>query len=172
VSADESTSRAVSGQDAEALLNIVIELEAFLIDDSAPELVTRLTRRLRRAGLVSEGHGRPELRLALSNLNLRLRYAVGEFEEAPQPDIGLVDHYISFDSTEEALRFGDLIRALGMWYRQDVPAGSGRVRMVATTSDLLLSQGFDAAQKHIEQAAVDCGGTYEGFGGPGSPEGT
>ena len=167
--ADEDLPRAVSGQDAEALLGLVIELEAALIGDPAPEFVTRLSRPLRRAGLIGDGDGRPELRLALANLNQRLRYALGEYENGPEPDTGLVDHDIVFGSTHDALRFCDAIRELGMRCRHDDHGGPGPVRVVVTTTDLWLGPAFDAAQKHIEQVAVACGGSYNGFGGPGSP---
>lgn len=168
--ADKDKARGVPVSDAEALLGIVIGLEAFLIGDPAPELVALLSRRLKSAGLVGEGEGRPEVRLVLANLNQRLRYALGEYDDAPQPDIGLVDHDISFDSTATALRFADTIRGLGMRWRQEVPGDSGRVRVIVTTTDLLLSPGFDAARMQICAAAADCGGTYEGSGGPGSPD--
>jgi hypothetical protein len=123
---------------------------------------------MREAGLIGDGDGRPELRLALANLNQRLRYALGEYRTVPETDTGLIDHDITFRSTGDAVRFCEVISELGMRCRHEDLGQAGRVRVFVTTTDLWLSHGFDAAQKQIEHTAAACGGTYNGFGGPAS----
>jgi len=89
----------VSRQDAETLLGVAVVLEGTLVGEPNPELVKRLARQFGKTGLLnSDSAGRPEVRLALANLNQRLRYALGELASPPEVDVGLIDHWVRFES--------------------------------------------------------------------------
>jgi hypothetical protein len=69
-----------------ALIGLLALLEGELMAGGVPE---RLSRRigdlLERVGLVGAGGTERDLRQSISDLNHRLRYALGEYDEPPQP---------------------------------------------------------------------------------------
>ena len=167
----DSLPNPLSRQDAEALLGIVIELEGAMLDGLDQALVERLAGRLQWAGLLDRGSaGQPELRLAISNLNQRLRYALGTYDEPPQPDIGLVDHEVTFRTGTRANVFRQLMDQAGLRSRQDPSKQEPPiVRVTVTTAELLLSRDFNRREQQIRHAADESHGDYEGWGAPGSP---
>jgi Regulator of ribonuclease activity B len=161
----------LSRKDAEALLGIVIELEGAMLHGLDQALVKQLAGRLQWAGLLDRGAaGSPEARLAITNLNQRLRYALGTYDEPPEPDIGLVDHQISFRTETQASEFRNLMDQLGLRSRLD-PAEQEppHVRVTVTTEELLLSEAFNRKEGQIRQAAARAAGDYEGWDAPGTP---
>ena len=73
-------------RDAEALVGLlaIVEGEATL-SELAQRLVDRLSQRFAAVGLLTEGASEREFRQALHDLNQRLRYALGEYDEPPIP---------------------------------------------------------------------------------------
>ena len=73
-------------RDAKALIGLLAIVEgeatAFQLD---ADLVDHLSRRFASVGLVVDGASDREFRQALNDLNHRLRYALGEYDEPPQP---------------------------------------------------------------------------------------
>jgi hypothetical protein len=69
-----------------ALIGLLALLEGELMAGGVPE---RLSRRmgdlLERVGLVGAGGTERDLRQSISDLNHRLRYALGEYDKPPQP---------------------------------------------------------------------------------------
>jgi hypothetical protein len=50
-----------------------------------PDWALRMARRLSRDGLLAADAGQRDLRQALNDLNHRLRYVLGEYDEPPVP---------------------------------------------------------------------------------------
>jgi hypothetical protein len=83
---DALAPRSCHARDLAALIGLVALLEGELTADGLPEhLSGRVRDRLARVGLLSVGGTERELRQSISDLNHRLRYALGEYEEPPQP---------------------------------------------------------------------------------------
>jgi hypothetical protein len=74
-----------------ALVGILANLEGELMvgdeGDDLPDWAAHLAERLGRDGLVERDAGQREVRQALNDLNHRLRYVLGEYDEpiAPLP---------------------------------------------------------------------------------------
>jgi len=72
-----------------ALIGLVATLEGELMgpndDGEVPEWAQGFATRLSRDGLLAPDGRNRELRQALNDLNHRLRYALGEYDEPPGP---------------------------------------------------------------------------------------
>ena len=111
-------------RDAEALIGVLAVLEGHLINgDLDPHVVGHLSTHV-----VGPDAGPAELRVALGNLNQRLRYVLGEHDEPPTPDTGLVDLYVGFASEADAQAFTEAAPSAGAPVAVDDPAALGRVR--------------------------------------------
>ena len=81
------TGRRPRRSDVSALIGLVAvlegELTADLDSDRVPDWAAHLARRLTGDGLLAPGAGNRELRQALNDLNHRLRYVHGEYDEEP-----------------------------------------------------------------------------------------
>ncbi|KRD41298.1 hypothetical protein ASE38_16935 [Cellulomonas sp. Root930] len=73
-------------RDAHALIGLlaIIEGEA-MASQLDSHFMEHVARRFTSAGLTPDGAGDRELRQALNDLNHRLRYALGEYDDPPQP---------------------------------------------------------------------------------------
>jgi hypothetical protein len=68
------------------LIGVVAELEGQLMVDELPKHLTeRLRDRFVRQGLLDVAGNARALRQAINDLNHRLRYGLGEYEEMPRP---------------------------------------------------------------------------------------
>jgi hypothetical protein len=160
-------------QDAAALIGVAAVLEGhLLVGDLNRHVVDSLNRQLQKAGLVGSGAGPAELRLSLANLNQRLRYVLGEYDEPPAPATGEVDQYFGFPSETAARAFAEAARAQresvappvavdGRAYDGDVSWQVG-----VRTAELPLSVEFDRHQQRLRALAAGHGGTHGGWGGP------
>jgi hypothetical protein len=78
-------------RDVAAVVGLLATLEGELMvapeEDALPDWAAPLTHRLGRDGLLGEDAGQREVRQALNDLNHRLRYVLGEYDEpiAPLP---------------------------------------------------------------------------------------
>ena len=144
-------------------------LEGHLIaGDLDAHVVDRLGERL-----VGPDAGAAELRVALGNLNQRLRYVLGEHDEPPTPDSGEVDLYVGFAAEDAAHAFLDAVRAEGRTAMGPF-AVDGRSyddetvrRQVAVRSTTLpLSAEFDLERAQLLALAAERGGRDGGLGRP------
>jgi hypothetical protein len=72
--------------DLVALIGLLAVLEGELMAGSVSEhLAKRVSGRFARAGLLGDRATPHELRQAINDLNHRLRYARGEYDEPPRP---------------------------------------------------------------------------------------
>ncbi len=80
------TPRSPRTQDVIGLIGLLASLEGELIadeSDDVPDWARRLADRMSRDGLLTANpHGR-EVRQSLNDLNHRLRYVLGEYDEEP-----------------------------------------------------------------------------------------
>jgi hypothetical protein len=133
-------------------------------------VVDHLVRWLRSAGVLEAADGPPALRLALSNLNHRLRYAAGEYDHPPPPRAGQVDQYLGFASEPAARAFAEAVRTQGEPVADPVEVdgraydGEVRWQVAVRTTELPLSAEFDAQVRRLRSLAADHGGTYGGWG--------
>jgi hypothetical protein len=80
----EPIPNALSQQDAAAIIGVLAILEgAHLAGDLNEDLTRRLANRLHVVGLLGERWRPRELRQALNDMNHRVRYALGEYDEPP-----------------------------------------------------------------------------------------
>jgi len=71
---------------AAALVGLLVVLETAVWTDALPrQLIEKVRGRLAHEGLLEDRAGDRELRQAVNDLNHRLRYALGEYDERPQP---------------------------------------------------------------------------------------
>lgn len=78
--------RSCRQQDLAALIGILALLEGEIWAGAvSPHLRDRIAHRLTRETLLRTSPTERELRQALSDLNHRLRYALGEYDELPPP---------------------------------------------------------------------------------------
>jgi hypothetical protein len=83
---DALAPRSCHAPDMAALIGLLALLEGELMAGGVPErLSRRIGDRLERVGLVRAGWTERDLRQSISDLNHRLRYALGEYDEPPQP---------------------------------------------------------------------------------------
>ena len=77
---------ALCQQDAAALIGILAVLEGeHLAGDLDEHVSRRLGDRLHRVGMLGKHWQSRELRQALNDMNHRVRYALGEYEDPPGP---------------------------------------------------------------------------------------
>ena len=77
---------ALSQQDAAALIGILAVLEGgHLAGDLDEHVSRRLGERLHRVGMLGKHWHSRELRQALNDMNHRVRYALGEYDDPPGP---------------------------------------------------------------------------------------
>ena len=85
---DSLAPRRAQGRDIAAVIGIlaVREGEVWGTEENAeaPDWIAHLARRLSRDGLLPTNADRHDLRQALNDLNQRLRYVLGEYDEPPE----------------------------------------------------------------------------------------
>jgi hypothetical protein len=73
-------------RDAVAVIGVFAVLEAHLLGGDLDDHLTRhLQAWLARRGLIDPDSGARDLRQLLSDVNQRMRYAIGEYDEPPTP---------------------------------------------------------------------------------------
>jgi hypothetical protein len=171
VASDDSAPRPLHRRDAAALIRITAVLEGHLLSgESDPHLVAALNRHLEGAGLVEADAGLPDLRLALANLNQRIRYAAGEHDAPPAPDTGEADQYFGFADSTAAEAFAESAAVRGETATAPV-AVDGRAyedevswQVAVRTTELPLSAAFDRHVLRLAALAGEHGGSYGGWG--------
>jgi hypothetical protein len=165
---EDAAPNPLTRQDAAALIGILAILEGELLaDEVSDELLGRLAGRMRDHGQMrAHLDDRAGLRLALNDLNQRVRYALGEYEEPPEPGDGLVHHFVGFDDDSAAMTFRQTMAELDLQAVQ-VPSDdeSDPVQLMVTTGEVLLSRGFELRDKQVQDAAHEAGGRDIGWGG-------
>jgi hypothetical protein len=77
-------SNPVHRRDAEVLIGILAVLDGAIWGGSLDEWTTsRVAERFVRQGLLAADHDRDDVHHALDDLNQRLRYAIGEYDDPP-----------------------------------------------------------------------------------------
>jgi hypothetical protein len=174
----------LSEQDVSVLLRLVIALEGELVAGAIDsELSEVLHRQFRREGLLDEqppmDHEdlRPaQLRVGLTNLNQRLRYALGEYDTPQDPDLGWTNQYFRFGSQEAAEGFLSQARAAGerglapTAGPENAAAESWEVAVVV--EELMMTAALDAHVQELSRMAADHGGHPGGSSGPGATTAT
>lgn len=73
-------------RDAAALVGVLAVLEGLLLGDRLEDATAqKIAERFQAAGLLEERWAARDLRRVLDDLNQRLRYALGEYDEPPGP---------------------------------------------------------------------------------------
>jgi hypothetical protein len=162
---DDAAPRPLARQDAEALVGLLAVLAGHLVSgDLDPLVVGRLSERL-----VGPTAGPAELRVALGNLNQRLRYVLGEHDDPPAPDPGLVDLYVGFATESSALAFAAAFPSAGPPVAVDGTAYDDetvRWEVAVRSTTLPLSAGFDVERGRVLALAAQHGGRAGGWGSP------
>ena len=162
---DGPAPNALDRQDAEALIGVLAVVEGHLINgDLDPHVVDRLGERL-----VGPGAGAAELRVALGNLDQRLRYVLGEHDQPPTPDTGQVDLFLGFAAEAAAHAFSRAIPSAGAPVAVDGTSyddGTVRWQVAVRSTALPLSAEFDGERARLLALAADHGGQDGGWGGP------
>jgi hypothetical protein len=152
-------------RDAEALIGVLAVLEGHLINgDLDPHVVGHLSTHV-----VGPDAGPAELRVALGNLNQRLRYVLGEHDEPPTPDTGLVDLYVGFAAEAAAHAFSQAVRSAGAPVAVDGTSYDDetvRWQVAVRSTSLPLSPEFGLERTQMLALAADHGGRDGGWGGP------
>jgi len=171
VASDDPAPRPLHRRDAAALIGIAAALEGHLLSGELdPLLAAALGRHLHEAGLVEGDAGPADLRLALGNLNQRLRYTNGEHDAPPAPDTGQTDQYFGFPDRAAAEAFAESAAA-----RDEVAAApvtvDGRAydgdvgwQVAVRTTELPLSVAFERHVLRLAALAGEHGGSYGGWG--------
>jgi Regulator of ribonuclease activity B len=169
---DNPTPNQLSREDAAALIGVLATLEGELLAGHDNDLWNRLASGLHDQGLLPPkiGH-RAGLRIVLANLNERLRYALGEYNDLPEPADGLADHHVRFDTEARATAFVQAMEGIGLQARTYTPTNpdSEAYLVMVTTGEPVLSPGFEHRDEQIRDAAQQVGGFYEGWGGDAPP---
>lgn len=162
---DGPAPNALDRQDAEALIGVLAVVEGHLVaGDLDPHVVDRLGERM-----VGPGAGAAELRVALGNLNQRLRHVLGEHDEPLIPDSGLVDLYVGFASQAAAHAFSHAVPSAGAPVAVDGTSYDDetvRWQVAVRSTPLPLSAEFDLERARLLALAADHGGQDGGGGGP------
>jgi hypothetical protein len=152
-------------QDAEALIGMLAVLEGHLINgDLDAHVVQRLSERL-----VGPRAGAAELRVELGNLNQWLRYALGEHDEPPTTDSGVVDVYVGFAALPDARAFAASVPSAGAPVPVDGRSYDDeavRWQVAVRSTTLPLSAAFEAERVRLLALAAEHGGHEGGWGGP------
>jgi hypothetical protein len=160
-----TTPHPLDRQDAEALIGVMAVLEGHLIaGDLDPLVVDRLSERL-----VGPDAGAAELRVVLWNLNKRLRYVLGEHDEPPVPDPGLVDLYVGFAAQAAAYVFSQAVPSAGAPVAVDGRSYDDetvRWEVSVRSTTLPLSAEFDLERARLLALAAQHGGRDGGWGSP------
>jgi hypothetical protein len=83
---DPLAPRSCHARDLSALIGLLAVFEGELMaGEVSPHLSRRIRRRLERVELLGPGGTERDLRQSISDLNHRLRYALGEYDQPPQP---------------------------------------------------------------------------------------
>jgi hypothetical protein len=83
---DLTCPRPLNQQDAQALIGLLAILEGEAMGSGLPShLGDHLSRRFASVGLLADGASEREFRQALNDMNHRVRFALGEYQEPPQP---------------------------------------------------------------------------------------
>jgi hypothetical protein len=175
----------LSEQDVSVLLRLVIALEGELLAGAIdPELSEVLHRQFRREGLLDEqppsmDHEdlRPaQLRLGLTNLNQRLRYALGDYDTPQDPDLGWANQYFRFASMEAAEGFLSQARAAGERglapTARPANAAPESWAVAVVVEELMMTAAFDAHIQALTRMAADHSGRPDGSSGPGATTAT
>jgi hypothetical protein len=81
---DATAPRACRTDDLSALIGLLALIEAeVMAGEMSPHLSGRIRQRLERAALLAPGGTDRDLRQTINDLNHRLRYALGEYDEPP-----------------------------------------------------------------------------------------
>lgn len=84
---NEPTAHPVHARDVEALIGWLAVVEGEVWGGARPEhLVARLRNRFERVGLLTDSDNERAFRQAMSDMNQRLRFALGEYAQPPEPD--------------------------------------------------------------------------------------
>jgi hypothetical protein len=155
-------------RDAEALIGVMAVLEGHLVaGDLDPHVVGSLSERL-----VGPGAGAAGLRVALSNLNHRLRYVLGEYDDPPTPDSGQVDLHVGFAAEEAARAFTEAVPSAGAPVAVDGRSyddESVRWQVAVRSTALPLSAEFDTERARVLALAAERDGRDGGWGSPPPP---
>ena len=171
MASDDPAPRPLHRRDAAALIGIAAVLEGHLLSGELdPLLAAALVRHLHEAGLVEGDAGPADLRLALANLNQRIRYANGELEGPPAPDTGEANQYFGFPDRTAAEAFAESAAARDEAAAAPVPvdgrAYDGDVgwQVAVRTTELPLSVAFERHVLRLAALAGEHGGSYGGWG--------
>ena len=161
-----------SRQDAAALVGLVAVLEGELLTGNlTPYTVEQLCRCFEQDGLLAARPGPAELRLALANLNQRLRVTLGEQDEPIEPNVGYCEQYFGFATQTAARDFAAAARAAGkpasgpaaydyQGYNEPVSW-----QVVIGTTELVLTPEFDEQVQQLTVLAQQYDGLYGGWSG-------
>jgi len=164
---DDDSPHPLGQRDAAALVGLLAVLEGHLITgDLDRHVIDHLNSRLRIDGLVGRDAGPAELRLALADLNHRVRYALGEYDEPPAPGTGEVEQYFGFSLRSDAQAFTEAVPSAGTPVAVDGRAYDGDVgwQVAVRTTALPLSAEFDLVQQRLRALAAAHGGRDGGWG--------
>jgi hypothetical protein len=155
------------------VIGILATLEGELLAGPDNDLWDRLAEGLNDDDLMPPNIGdRAALRIAIANLNQRMRYAFGDYDAPPEPDDGLADHHVRFDTADKATAFVQAMDAIGLPTQklQSAHPQTEPFLVMVTTGEPLLSEAFEHKDTQIREAADDTGGFYEGWGGGAPPQ--
>ena len=150
---------AMNDADLRFLLGVVAVLEGELLVRNIDQAVANhMVQVLRDERLLAADAGVPELRLALSNLGLRLHAALGDGGMYADSDDGVTMHWFAFPSRQQAEAF---TRQLGSEQPWAIKEGN---TVVVTVTDLPLSERFEALRDRLTRIAEEHGGEPRGWG--------
>jgi hypothetical protein len=165
---DGATSHPLGDKDAEALIGVMAVLEGHLAaGDLDPRVIAHLSTRV-----VGPDAGPAELRVALSDLNHRLRSVLGEHDEPPAPGTGPVDLYVGFASEAAARAFTEAVPSAGSPAAVDGRSYDDetvRWQVAVRSTTLPLSAEFDLERGRLLALAAEHGGRDGGWGSPPPP---
>lgn len=151
-------------RDVAALLGLVIVLEAELLaEEISPQSAARLTERLASTGLLPEYASVGELCAALSDMNQRLRYVLGEYESPPEPAPRTTVYTLVLPTSIQASACES---ELSVWGGSDIEIASieaGLWRVNVTFAHLPPNPSHNARAAQLDELARDHGGRYEGW---------
>ena len=167
--AEPAQAQRVTDQDLEVLIGVAAILQGELLSRAVDEqLLAKLVKRFQDAKLLQAGGGAADLRVALQNLNSRLRYVLGEQGHPPAPAPGHANQLFGFCTQGAANAFLHSARAEGEQGSGPV-AVDGRAyqnpaswEVTIHTSDIPLTQQFDDHQRSLTRLARAHGGQHGG----------